>query len=425
MKRREFLIQSSAATLSSSALCRQSRDSQVEAAETAPRLRSHGKACILLWLTGGAPTSLMWDVKEGNRQRVKPIDTDVPGVQISEHFPKTARVMRHLSLVRSMSTRESEATRAAYFMRTSSVPNPNINHPAFGSVVSNELGSTRPGLKLPGFMCIGGKAQGPGFLGNGHAAYVVKTNEDTTIANLKTSDEKFRQRLRFLQELQNAAPKRNLGNVPKSYKQVQSKAASILDSNDIKALDLQSETANTIDLYGDNDFGRGLLKARRLVERSVPFVEVHFPHAWGVHNLEKRRVTTREMFGLHMPILDAALSGLVTDLERRGMIDDVTIICMGPFSLSPKSLAAGRAPGPWSSAWANLIGGGGLNNGQAIGATDKNGIFCTSPKQYLPGDIWATVAHAMGISPKLRYTHKNRPISIVGGGDPIAELIPS
>jgi hypothetical protein len=419
MRRRDFLIQSTAASLSIPALAAHSK-----AAELAPKLNSHSKACILLWMTGGAPTSLLWDVKRGNRQGVKPIDTDVPGVQVSEYLPKIAQVMRHLSLVRSMSTRESEVNRAAFYMRTGNVMNPRINHPAFGSVVSNELASKRPGLKLPGFVCIGGEPEGPGYLGNGHAAYVVQTNEDTSIAKLKSSDEQFQQRLRFLEELQNAAPKKNDGNLRKSYQQVQSRAANILDSNHIRALELDEETQDTVDLFGDNDFGRGLLKARRLVERAVPFVEVHFQRPWGIHHSEKRPVSMREMFANHMPMLDAGLSGLVTDLERRGMIDDVCIVCMGPYSLSPRHLEAGRSPSAWSAAWTNVIGGGGLRNGQAIGATDEKGVFCLpGQKQYLPGDIWATVAHAMGISHKLRYTVRNRPISIVGGGDPIRELI--
>lgn len=428
MKRRDFLRQS-AVTFSASA-CAAALPSlaagdvrTAQSKKLVPQLRSHTKACIVLWMAGGAPTSLLWDVKPDNRQRIKSIETEVPGIRISEHLPKTAQIMRHLSLVRSMSTRESDVTRAAYYMRTGSIPNSVIQYPAFGSVVSRELGDNRPGLKLPGFVCIGGEPAGPGMLGNGHAAFVIKSNQSLENAELKASNDQFSQRLRFLQELQNAAPQKNRGSLPKSYKQVQAKAANILDSRHIKAVDLSHESHSTIDLYGDNDFGRGLLKARRLVEHAVPFIEVHFPLPWGVHNRDKQPISVRELQGSHMPMLDGGLSGLVKDLERRGMLDDVTIVCMGPFSLSPRNLEAGRSPGPWSAAWTNVIGGGGLSNGQVIGATDDQGIRCTT-RQYLPGDVWATVATSLGISPELRYrSPNNRPVRIVGNGDPIKELL--
>jgi len=120
-------------------------------------------------------------------------------------------------------------------------------------------------------------------------------------------------------------------------------------------------------------------------------------------------------------VLDQTIAGLTTDLAQRGMLDDTTIVCMGEFGRTPRiNQDAGRDH--WATTWSVLIGGGGLRGGIAVGATDKDGMSCVG-QSYLPGDIWATVAKALGIPLDTVHTAKNgRPIKIANGGTAIKEL---
>ena len=170
------------------------------------------------------------------------------------------------------------------------------------------------------------------------------------------------------------------------------------------------------DAYGRNNFGKGLLMARRLVETGVPFVEVNLG-GWDLHN--NVFTTLRDQ---RLPVLDQGISALVTDLKQRGMLDDTVLVWMGEFGRTPRiNQNVGRDH--WAASWSTMIGGGGLNNGQAVGQTDADGVRCDG-KSYLPGDIWATASHALGIPTNVVHTSKRgRPMKIANGGTPIKELI--
>ncbi len=158
--------------------------------------------------------------------------------------------------------------------------------------------------------------------------------------------------------------------------------------------------------------------ARRLVEVGVPFVEVNMG-GWDLH--QNVFQTLRDQ---RLPQLDQGISSLVQDLKQRGMLDDVVLVWMGEFGRTPRiNQNVGRDH--WAASWTTLIGGGGLNNGQAIGATDSDGVaIADGSKAYLPGDIWATVAMALGIPLQTVHTSKRgRPMKLANGGTPIKELI--
>src|SRR5688572_10283389 len=144
----------------------------------AAQLKRNHKAAILLWMSGGPSTMDIWDLKPGapTGGPFLPIRT-AGDVQISEHMPLTAKVMDRLSIVRSMSTREADHDRGRYYMHTGYVPNPNIEHPSYGAVLSHELMDQRAGeLQIPPFVSVGGGSEGPGFLGMAWAPFVVNSN---------------------------------------------------------------------------------------------------------------------------------------------------------------------------------------------------------------------------------------------------------
>ncbi len=403
----------------------------------AATLKENNKSCILMWMGGGPPTIDIWDLKPGTKTggEFNPIQTAAPGVGISEHMPETAKVFKDLSIVRSMSTREADHGRGRYYMHTGFVPNPTVVHPTFGSVVSYELGRKRSALEIPSFVSVGGGSGQAGFLGMTHAPFVVGT--DGRINNAPGDEAKRRLpgRLEMLKVVESNFINSKRGELPEAHKDVYKSAVNLMTSRQMAAfniekedpsLGLQAETEATKAMYmgdgaggmGGNGFGRSLLMARRLVQVGVPFVEVNLG-GWDLHN--NVFATLRDQ---RLPTLDRGIGALVNDLKQRNMLDDTVIVWMGEFGRTPRiNQNVGRDH--WAASWSNVIGGGGLKNGQAVGATNEDGTrVADNSKAYLPGDIWATVAYAMGIPLNTVHTSKRgRPMKLANGGTAIKELI--
>ncbi len=385
----------------------------------AQEVKKKQKSCILMWMGGGPPTIDIWDLKPGSKNggEFKPIDTKAAGVQISELMPKTAMQMQDLSIVRSMSTREADHGRGRYFMHSAFVPNPTVVHPTFGSVVSYEIGKTRPELEIPAFVSIGGGSGSPGYLGMTNAAFDVDSNGQIRNASMgDLGKDRLKARLDMLGVVENSFIQSNRGESPKAHSDVYKKAVNLMTSKQMDAFKVNMEKPEVVEAYGANPFGRGLLMARRLVETGVPFVEVNLG-GWDLHNDVFNTLRNQRL-----PVLDQGIAALTEDLRSRGLLEHTTLVWMGEFARTPRiNQNVGRDH--WAASWSVMLGGGGLKNGQAIGQTNEDGTACVG-KSYLPGDIWATVAHAMGIPIDTVHTSSNgRPMRIANGGTPIKELI--
>jgi hypothetical protein len=132
----------------------------------AQELKRRHKAAILLWMGGGPSTIDLWDLKPEapTGGQFKPTSTSADGVQICEHLPMLAQQMHHLSIVRSMSTREADHDRGRYYMHTGYVPNPDMEHPSYGAVVAHELwDQVKDYLEIPPFVSVGGGSEGQAF----------------------------------------------------------------------------------------------------------------------------------------------------------------------------------------------------------------------------------------------------------------------
>jgi len=396
----------------------------------AAELKKRQKACILMWMSGGPPTIDIWDLKPESKNggEFKPINTK-GNMQISEHMPKTAAVMDDLSIIRAMSTREADHGRGRYYMHTTFVPNPTVVHPAFGSVVSYELAPKRRELEIPSFISIGGGGSSPGYLGMTHAPFQIDASG--RINNADVGDlgyDRLNQRLAMLESVEDNFIKSDRGDSGAAHKKVYEKAVNLMKSKQMEAFKIDQEKKEVVDAYtgapaqggmmgGGGQFGRSLLMARRLVEAGVPFVEVDFG-GWDLH---------ANVFGTlknqRLPALDSGIAALTADLKQRGMLNDVVLVWMGEFARTPRiNQDVGRDH--WANSWSVMIGGGGLKGGQAIGETDKDGLTVSSPKSYQPGDVWATVAHALGIPLDTVHKSKNgRPMKMANGGTAIQELI--
>lgn len=385
------------------------------------RLHAHdlsrrGKSAILLWMGGGPSTIDLWDLKPDapTGGPFRPIST-TGDTQICEHLPLLAQQMHHLAVVRSMSTREADHDRGRYYLHTGFVPNPSIEHPGYGSVVAHELADQRPELTIPPFVSIGGASVGPGFLGMAWAPFTVNSNGQ--VRDLKTSvdEQRLVQRMTALNLIESRFLAQQRGQAATDHQQVLKKTLELMTSRQMDAFRVDQEPAPMRERYGENDFGRSCLMARRLVEQGVPFVEVDFG-GWDNHQNIFPTLQNDKL-----PIMDRAMSALVEDLAQRGRLQDTAILWMGEFGRTPRINGdAGRDH--WARAWSVVIGGAGIRGGITVGQTNEDGTRVLSDP-YSAEDLMATLCHALGISLDTTYTSRSgRPMKIANGGQIIRPL---
>jgi hypothetical protein len=384
--------------------------------------RKTSKSCILLWMGGGPSHMDTWDLKpesEKNGGPFKPIATSAPGLKISEHLPTVAKQMKHLSIVRSLNSKEGNHDRGTYVMHTGYTPNPTVVHPSFGSVCSYELGSKLGDMDLPHIMSINSPGQGAGFLGMAHAPFVIN-NPTAKIANLNPpegiNDLRMQSRLNMLSMVENSFANSRRGQAPADHKAVYNKTVRMMSSKYTDAFRLDNIDAKLRDRYGKGSFGQGCLMALELVKRGVTFVEVSLG-GWDTHANAFDTLSTRLL-----PELDKGMGALVEDLARTGLLEKTMVVWMGEFGRTPRiNQNAGRDH--WPRSWSIVMGGAGLKGGQVVGATDKDGVEITDqPVEVM--DVIATMTKGMGIPVDTQYTTPlGRPYRLVDEGfKPIAQL---
>jgi hypothetical protein len=383
----------------------------------AAELNKNRKSAILLWMGGGPATIDIWDLKPSapTGGPFKQISTS-GNQQICEHMPMVAQQMQHLSIVRSMSTREADHNRGRYYMHTGFVPNPNIVHPGYGSVVAHELIDQRPELEIPPFVSVGGASSGPGFLGMAWSPFAVSSNGRVRNLEMQIDGSRLQQRMAALDAIESGFAKRT-GDLPAiEHAKVLKNTLDLMTSDQMKAFKVNEEPQAVKERYGTDNFGQGCLLARRLVESGVPFVEVNlggWDNHQGVHPTLKDN---------KLPQLDRAMSALVEDLAQRELLQDTVLIWMGEFGRTPRiNQSAGRDH--FARAWSCVVGGGDLKGGLAIGETSRDGSAVES-EPFSSEDLMTTVCRGLGISTDKTFTSKNgRPMKIAGGGKVISELV--
>src|SRR5262249_23019022 len=252
------------------------------------------RSCILLWMNGGPSQMDTFDLKPGtpNGGPYTEIETNAPGLKISQHLPKLAGWGDQLAVIRSMSTKEGDHGRATFLMRTGYLPQGPIQYPCLGSLLAKELGQDE--AALPSFVSIApvrflsAGAFGPGFLGPqyaplvvGNGGPVVRGGDPTATLRVEDLDlpdritrEQADSRLDLLQIMEKDFNERHPGVSPRSHETAYERAVRLMRSEASKAFNLDEEKPALRDAYGRSQFGQGCLLARRLVERGVPFVEV-------------------------------------------------------------------------------------------------------------------------------------------------------
>lgn len=358
----------------------------------AQSLSKNRKSAILLWMGGGPSTMDIWDLKPGAATggQFRPINTNANGVQISEHMPMMAKNMDKAAIVRSMSTREADHGRGRYYMHTGYVPSQSVQHPSYGAVIAHETIQQRPELEIPPFVTVGGGSVGPGFLGMAWAPFTVSNNGQIRNLDMGIGNDRVMQRMLALDRVEKNFIQRNVGSAASDHEQILKKTLNLMTSKQMEAFKVNKEPEEIRERYGNTGFGRGCLMARRLVETGVPFVEVDLG-GWDNHT-----GIFPTLQNTKLPELDQAMSALFEDLAARSMLQDTVVIWMGEFSRTPRINGnAGRDH--WARSWSTVVGGGKINGGQVVGATNSDGTSVeTDP--YTSQDLMASVCHALDIS---------------------------
>ena len=380
----------------------------------ADELRKQGRSMILLWMQGGPSQFETFDPKPGteNGGPTAAIDTATPGIQIAAGWEQTAKVMNDVAVIRSMTNKEGNHQRATYQLHTGYVPSGSVKHPSLAACIAKEIAD--PARDLPAVVSVG-PTSGAGFLGVDYEPFVVSEPgalPQNVASPVPTA--RYEKRLGLLDKLQNEFAGRGGEIAVANHRSIYGKASKLALSPDVSTFDISSEPAELRASYGDTDFGRGCLLARRLVEAGVTFVEVQL-NGWDTHIDNFARISA--LAGQ----VDPAMSTLITDLKQRRMLDRTLVVWMGEFGRTPKiNPNTGRDHYP--RAFNLLMAGGGVRGGQVIGATNDDGTEITD-RPVTVNDLFCSACHSLRVDPRVEnISPLGRPMKIVDGGNVIEGL---
>lgn len=357
----------------------------------AEQLKASGKKILNIFLHGGVSQLESWDPKPNTDTGgpFRAIPTSVPGVHISELLPYTAQQMHHLSLIRSLNTRNNDHGRGQVEMVTGRKQMPGTDYPHLGAVIAKAL--TEADFKLPGHILIrggGSSLNKAAYLGPKFASVVMNDGQPpefterpqslTAEANLR------RHRLRAQLDARFTRGRRTADT--ESYTYSYDQALALLAARDV--FDVTREPAADQARYANSEFGQHCLLARRLLEQGVPFVQIN----------HSNYDTHFENFDFHIEQLgefDRPFANLIADLAASGLLQDTLVCVMSEFGRTPK-INARYGRDHWGTAWSVALGGAGLQGGAVIGRTNANG---TAVEDYEVdyGHLFHTLVRAVGI----------------------------
>ena len=391
------------------------------------------QSCVLFLLHGGPSQLDIWDLKPEAppevRGEFRPIATRVPGIQITEHLPRLARLANRFTIVRSMTHTAVNHNTATYLVTTGYPPlqdliafTPSENDsPHLGAQIALKKSGgnqTPPAVSLPDPVSDGPyttPGQNGGFLGAAYAPFVVygdPNDDEFAVGGLSPDTEQPPARLagrrslleRLDEHLGSLADDRRAGQMDRHRR----RAFSLLTSKATRrAFDLGAEPARLRERYGRHKYGQSLLLARRLVEAGVRLVTVYWggrvnnpvPH-WDTHFNNNRRLKEELL-----PPFDQCFSAFLEDLDARGLLATTLVVCTGEFGRTPRFGqftgngvdATGRDH--WPQCYSLVLAGGRATGGRVLGRSDRFAAY-PAADPYTPQDLAASILHALGINPK-------------------------
>ena len=396
--------------------------------------------CIMLFLIGGPSQLDTWDLKpdapDNVRGPFKPIKTNVPGVEISEHFPLMAKQADRYALLRSVHHKAAPIHETGHqMMQTGYLVRGGLEYPHYGSVLSHVKGKTSSGL--PPFVILPGPigntgvsvshGQTAGYLGAKHEPFFLRGDaaaKGFQIADINAPSGVDPARMKSRKELLDAVD--SLHRAFDTTEDIRSRDSAydqafglLFAEKAKKAFDLEQEKGEVRNRYGRNTFGQSCLLARRLVENGVRFVTVNMfdtvfsDITWDMHaDGGSLNVNLNDYKETLCPMFDVAYTALLDDLKQKGMLDNTLVVAMGEFGRTPQLNPRGGRD-HWPGVWSILFAGARVKGGQVIGASDKQGA---NPKDrpITPPEVAASVYKGLGIDLDSRLPGPdNRPMTLI------------
>jgi len=416
------------------------KNSQGKATLSRPRV----KHVIIVFQTGAPSHVDTFDMKpaapEGIRGKFQPVQTNVPGMLVTEHLPHISRHFDKLAVVRSMQHRYNNHLNATHEMLTGhSQPGAFFDkiasrddYPCFAGALEYARPSREgvpSGVTLPTFLMEGPlvwPGQHAGFLGPKYDPWLIKNDpnrKDFKVEEVNLPPgiaiERLADRRTLLNSLGQISDRLDNLDSPGLDEQRRQAYSMLLSRRVARAFDIHEEPAEMRDRYGRHTFGQSMLMARRLVEAGVPVVQANMGR---VQNWDSHQDIFRRLSKDLLPPLDQGFAALLEDLDSRGLLDETLVILTGEFGRNPKiGTEGGVNPGRdhWSPCFTSVFAGGGVRGGQYIGASDQNGAY-PATRPITPNDFGATVYQSLGINSDFEvFDRLQRPIQLVKG-----EVIP-
>ena len=406
------------------------------------------KAVILIWLDGGPSQLETYDPKPDAPVEYRGpfgiVNTNVPGIQLSDTLPLHAKHADKMAFVRSLHHDNGDHFAAAHWMLTGRFGSTSVNksqmHPSVGSYIAKVKGSRHAGM--PAYVGVPAAEsvylypgyQGAAYLGGAYDPFQVNMKQKYLSATYKspikppewlssvdeTAIDRTQDRLGLLNQLDAMKRRVDQTGTMELIDEYQQQAVDLLlNGRAQQAFDMEQESEKDRDRYGRGPWGHYTLMARRLVQHGVSFVTVDMPH-WDNHS------KIQEGHGSKLVHVDRAVSALIEDLDVMGMLDDVMVVVMGEFGRTPR-LNKGQPGIPipgrdhWGNAISAMVAGGGVRGGQVIGATNGKAEHPIA-RPLKPADLLASIYYALGIDASETFPdHAGRPVAI-SDGEPISEL---
>ncbi len=383
-------------------------------AEAAQGTSSH-KAVINIHLAGGPSHIDTFDLKPDAarefRGEFNPVTTNVPGIDICEHFPRLAQSADKYAIIRSLTgsiSDHSDYPTQTGFARSNLQSSG--GRPSVGSVVSKLQGSA--GTGAPPF--VGYNGSYVGYLGSVYQPYRPKGGE--LRLNAKVTADRLRSRTELLQGIDNLCRDVDQSGQMTALDAYTQQAVDVVTSGRVAdALDLDKEDPRLRERYGND--GKMFLTARRMIEAGVRAVNFNWG-SWDTHSNNFGHLKGQ------LPKLDIAMSALLEDLHTRGMDKDVTVVMWGEFARTPRVNNNKGGRDHWLEVAMCFVAGGGMKMGQVIGESNRNAERVVDRPVHLQ-EVFATIYHNLGIDVKNTTITDpaGRPQYLVDHREPIRELL--
>jgi Protein of unknown function (DUF1501) len=389
--------------------------------------KSKATSAIFINLGGGPSHMDTFDLKPNApseyRGEFNPIQTNVSGIEISEHLPKLAKQMDKFAILRGVSHSLAAHELGSLYVNTGNRPLPSIEFPCYGSVTTKELGGPED---LPPFVSVGSGHQKAGYLGVRFAPLntgsapkpgVPYSVRGVSLQNgLTVADVEKRQNLlKDLDATFRGAEKNSqlLDGLDRFGQQAYSMITSVRSRD---AFDVSKESPSFAEQFGKTDFGMSCLLASRLIESGVRFVTLNYG-GWDTHQDNWTRLKTKQL-----PPFDEGLAALLNGLFQKGLLASTCVYVTGEFGRTPKINSTRNGRDHYARAMFMLMAGGGIKPGQVLGETDDKALGPVGDG-FKPDHVAASFYHNLGIDPHKEYhTNIGRPVMIVRDGEIIPEL---